>query len=71
MSATTRSIIVSARATKRLLAQADARIVEKSARLEIVLGLLLRRTPTRKSRIPGNAQSPRVSESLHTTGVVI
>jgi len=35
------------------------------------LGLLLRRTPMRKSRPPGNAQSPRVSESLHTTGVVI
>lgn len=35
------------------------------------LGLLLRRTPMRKSRTPGNAQSPRVSESLHTTGVVI
>jgi hypothetical protein len=28
-------------------------------------------TSMRKSRIPGTAQSPPVSESLHTTGVVI
>ena len=29
------------------------------------------RSSRQPSRIPGNAQSPRVSESLHTTGVVI